>query len=175
MNSIILIGFMGTGKTVVGKKLAERLRMKFVDIDELIEKQSGMSISQMFERFGESHFRKRESKIVSELSEQNSLVIAAGGGAVLDSRNMTNLKKMGSVIHLYARPDVILDRTKQEHHRPLLETMDRERQIQQLLNERRPFYAGADCEIDTSDLDIEGVVEKIVNSVRESFNGRSED
>lgn len=171
MSSIVLVGFMGVGKTVVGKMLAEELKMKFVDLDELIEEKRGMSIGEIFEQFGEYSFRKVEREIVSEISKGNNLVVAAGGGAVLDSQNVRNLRNMGTMIHLSARPDVILKRTGNEYHRPLLECGDRAKRIQRLLEERRPFYARADCEIDTSDLRIEDVVERIINCLRESSDG----
>lgn len=173
MRGIVLVGFMGTGKTVVGKMLAERLHMEFVDLDALIEERLGMSIRDIFDGFGESYFRRVEKEVVSESSKKDGLVVAAGGGAVLDSENVTNLKNMGRIIHLSARPDVILDRTKDAEDRPLLETADRRKRIAVLLAKRAPFYGRADYEIDTSDLGVEDVVEKIVSYLKESFDGRS--
>ena len=171
MNNIVLIGFMGTGKTAVGTRLAAKLHKEFIDLDECIEERLYMSIREIFDIFGEAYFRKVEKEVVSEISKRDGLVVAAGGGAVLDSENVSNLKKMGSMIHLSARPDVILKRTQHEHHRPLLETEDRGKQIAVLLAQRTPFYAEADYEIDTSDLGVEDVVEKIVNYIQEQFDG----
>ncbi|MFQ6091562.1 MAG: shikimate kinase [bacterium] len=173
MRGVVLVGFMGTGKTVVGKKLAERLQMKFIDVDGLIEERSGTSISEIFDRFGEPHFRKVEKEVVAEVSAGDGLVVATGGGAVLDPENVTNLKSMGKMIHLSARPDVILERTKDADDRPLLETADRRKQIAALLAKRAPFYARADYEIDTSELSVEDVVDEIVSYLKESFDGRS--
>jgi shikimate kinase len=175
MSSIILVGFMGTGKTVVGKKLAEKLGLKFVDLDMLIEEKLGMSIREIFERFGEPYFRRIEREVVSEMSKHHvrddGLVIATGGGVVLDSRNVADLKSMGTMIHLCARPDVIVMRTADTHHRPLLETEEREMEVHHLLMVRRPYYARADYEIDTSDLSVENVVEKIMHHLQEPYNG----
>jgi shikimate kinase len=171
MNSIVLVGFMGAGKTVVGRRLAELLDMVFVDLDELIEEKLKMSVNEIFERFGEHFFREVERDVVSEISNRDRLVVATGGGIVLDSRNVENLKDLGCLIHLFARPDVILDRTKDSHRRPLLETRDREVRIERLLNERKPFYAKAHYEIDTSDLDVEDIAEKIICYLQESSYG----
>ena len=175
MNSVILIGFMGTGKTVVGKRLAERLCMKFVGLDVLIEEKMGMSIGEIFEGFGESHFRRIEREVVSQVTKHKAggdgLVIATGGGVVLDSRNVAELKNMGTLIHLCARPGVILKRTEGTHHRPLLERENRERNIQRLLREREALYSRSDFEIDTSDLEVEEIVEKIVRYLKESHDG----
>jgi shikimate kinase len=168
MKGIVLIGFMGTGKTVVGKRLAERLQMKFRDVDALIEERLGSSIGHIFRKYGEPYFRKIEREIVAHISNHHGLVVATGGGVVLDPENVVNLRKIGSMIHLSARPDVILDRVKGERHRPLLETQDREGQIAVLQARRGPFYAVADLEIDTSELNIEGVVERILAYLQES-------
>ncbi|UCE18950.1 MAG: shikimate kinase [Gemmatimonadota bacterium] len=171
MMNIVLVGFMGTGKTVVGRRLAERLNMIFVDLDSLIEEKLKLSVNEIFERFGERFFREVERGIVSQISNRRGLVVATGGGVVLDSRNVATLKKLGCMIHLFARPDVILERTRDTHHRPLLETGDRKIRIEHLLNERRPFYTQAHCEIDTSDLDVEDVAGKIIRYLQESCHG----
>ena len=171
MMNIVLVGFMGTGKTVVGRRLAERLNMIFVDLDELIEGKLKLSVNEIFERFGEHFFREIEREVVSEISNRHNLVVATGGGIVLDNRNVANLKKMGCMIHLFARSDVILERTRDTHHRPLLETGDRDVRIERLLHERKPFYAQAHYEIDTSGLDVEDVVEKIVRHIQELSHG----
>ena len=157
--------------------------MKFVDLDELIEEKCGISIREIFDQCGEHYFRVIEREVVTEVSTSNvkrnakrnasrqSLVVATGGGVVLENHNVANLKNMGCMIHLYARPDVILKRTKDAHHRPLLEMEDREKEVHHLLMERRPFYSKADYEIDTSELTIEDVVEKIMRHLQESSNG----
>jgi shikimate kinase len=168
MKGVVLIGFMGTGKTAVGKRLAERLQMNFRDIDALIEEKLGSSIELIFRKYGEPYFRKIEREMVAHISSRQSLVVATGGGVVLNPENVVNLKKIGRIIHLSARPDVILGRIKDEHHRPLLESQDREGQVEVLQAKRASFYAVADLEIDTSDLSIEDVVERILSYLRES-------
>ncbi len=171
MRSIILIGFMGTGKTVVGRMLAERLGLNFIDTDALIEGALGMPIEEVFERHGEPYFRNIEKQLVASICGGHSQVVATGGGVVLDGENVANLRKMGTIIHLFARPDVIRNRTKSQGHRPLLQTEDPQKQIEYLLTQRAPRYAVADLEIDTSELASEDVVERILDYLQESENG----
>jgi shikimate kinase len=171
MKRIVLIGFMGTGKTAVGRRLAERLGWRFLDIDALIEERLGMSIGEIFERYGEVHFRKVEKEIVADVWEGEGLVVATGGGVVLDTESVFHLKNVGRIIHLSARPDIILNRTKGDHDRPLLATEDREKRVASLLARRASFYAGADHQIDTSELSIEDVVEEILHYLQELSHG----
>jgi shikimate kinase len=171
MKGIILIGFMGTGKTVVGRRLAERLGLNFIDTDGLIEDTLGMSIERIFEQHGEPYFRKIEKEVVASISRDHGLVVATGGGVVLDGENVANLKRMGTIIHLSAGPDVILERTRSQGHRPLLQTEDAKRRIENLLDQRAPLYAVADLEIDTSELGFEDIVERILRYLQESENG----
>ncbi len=168
MKNIVLLGFMGTGKTAVGKRVAEKLEMEYLDIDDLIEKEAGMSISEVFSRFGEEYFRNLESKIAGQVSAYENKVIAAGGGIVLRKENLDNLRRSGILICLTARPEVILERTKKEHHRPLLEVDYPLETIKELLAYRAPFYAQADHSLDTSDLTVEQVVEKVIKLGREA-------
>ena len=171
MKNIVLIGFMAVGKTAVGKKLAEALHMKFIDLDDLIVEQRGLSISEIFVQYGEAHFRELEREMVAQVSRRNFLVVATGGGVVLDPKNVSNLKKMGVMIHLSARPEAILERVLNEDHRPLLETADREGRVRELLLQRAPFYAVADLEIDTSGLNVDEIVMEIVRHLQESSHG----
>jgi shikimate kinase len=171
MKGVVLVGFMGAGKTEVGKSLAERLGMKFLDVDAIIEERLGMSIGQIFQRHGEAYFRKVEKEVVADISNADGLVVATGGGVVLDSENVVNLKRLGKMIHLIARPDIILTRLKRKNDRPLLEAADREKRIETLLARRAPFYARADHEIDTSELGVEDVVEQILHYLREPCHG----
>lgn len=162
MKNIVLLGFMGTGKTAIGKKVAERLDMDYLDVDELIEEEAGISISEIFSRFGEAHFRDLESKMVEKVSQYENKVMATGGGIVLRKENMDNLRKKGILICLTARPEVILERTKDEHHRPLLEVDYPLATVKELLKFRAPYYAQADYSIDTSPLTIDQVVEEVI-------------
>jgi shikimate kinase len=174
MSGMVLIGFMGTGKTAVGQRLAEQLGLEFIDLDALIEKKMGISISNIFREYGESYFRRIEKQTVNEICRRNDLVVATGGGVVLDRENIINLKKMGLLIHLVAQPEVVLDRIANDRQRPLMEVKDRQRRIEALMSKRTPFYECADVEIDTSELSIQEVADRIKNILGESGHGRSE-
>lgn len=167
MKNIVLLGFMGTGKTAVGKKLAERLEKEYLDLDELIEKKAGITISEIFSRFGEKYFRDMESKIAEEVSSYKNKIIATGGGIVLRKENITNLRHNSTLICLTAKPEIILERTKTAYHRPLLEVDDPLAKIKELLNYRAPFYTQADHSLDTSALTVEQVTEEIIKLYRE--------
>lgn len=161
MKNIILVGFMGTGKTAVGKELAKRLKVKFVDMDDLIVEREGMRITDIFTKKGEPYFRSVEKEVAKELSGQSNLIIAAGGGVVIDEENVRNLKSNGIIICLTASPDKILQRTKDYTHRPLLNVSDPRTKISELLAKRADYYARADYQIDTTDLTVDEVVKKI--------------
>ena len=167
MRNIVLFGFMGTGKTVAGKEVARRLGMKFVDMDDVIEEKEGCTISEIFAERGEECFREVESEVAHSLSQREGLVIATGGGVVLDRGNVDALQLSGTGICLTASPEVIYERVKGERHRPLLMTDDPLRSIRSLLAYRAPFYARAKYRIDTSALTVESVVERIVNIAKD--------
>jgi shikimate kinase len=151
MNSnIVLMGFMGTGKTSVGKKLAAALNLRFVDMDHLIEERAGKSITRLFAEEGEPHFRELERALVVELSAQNGLVIACGGGVVLNPDNIRDYERTGLVVCLTATPELIFERTARATHRPLLEQQDRRQRIADLLEKRRPLYASIPHQVDTA-------------------------
>lgn len=168
--NIILIGFMGTGKTEVGKEVAERLGYNFIDTDELIERKEGISIPEIFDKYGEPYFRKIESEIIEEVAKRNKVVIATGGGAVIKPDNRENLKRNGLMICLKASPEIIYSRTKNYNNRPLLKTDDPYRKIQDLLSEREQYYSQADFTVDTTDLGSSTVVEIILKELRR-YNG----
>lgn len=153
---------MGTGKSAVGKLLAEKLNRDFIELDNLIEAKEKMPIKDIFEKKGESYFRKIEKQIVKESVLSKNAVISAGGGAVIDEDNFKNLKKSGIVICLKASPDTILKRTKDLKTRPLLNVPDPKKQIEDLLKKREIYYNKADFNISTDDLNIEQVVERIL-------------
>ena len=168
--NIALIGFMGTGKTAVAEVLADRLDKQFVETDALIEKKAGKSIPDIFEQDGEIAFRELEIGIIKEIAENNDSVIACGGGVVLNKINIDRMRKKCIIINLKATPSVIAGRTSGDRgDRPLLAVTDRINQIKELLNYRRPFYQrAADIEIDTSRLDINAVVEKIMGELEKN-------
>ncbi|MFH1779255.1 MAG: shikimate kinase [Candidatus Omnitrophota bacterium] len=165
MKNIILVGFMGTGKTAVGKELAKKLKMKFIDMDDIIKKREGMEISDIFKQKGESYFRDVEKEVAREVSKQSNLVIAAGGGVVINKENVKNLKSNGIMICLNASPDKILERTKRYTHRPLLNVPEPSKRVWELLAKRAQYYARADYQIDTTNLTIDEVVQKILKII----------
>ncbi len=121
---IVLTGFMGAGKTATGKILARRLNFEFVDTDSIIEEKAGQSIKEIFQLHGEQFFRSLEKKVVGEVARKDGVVIAAGGGAILDPENRKNLKKNGIVIFLMVSPDWVRKRVAGDASRPLLNTSD---------------------------------------------------
>jgi len=161
MKNIVLVGFMGTGKTVIAKALSGELERKYVSIDHLIEEREGRSISSIFAESGEEYFRKVEKEMVKEVSRRAGQVVDTGGGVVLDDENMENLKRSGIVICLWSDPRTIWERTKAHSHRPLLEVEDPLKRIEVLLEHRRPFYEKADFHVDTAKEDIPSAVERI--------------
>jgi shikimate kinase len=150
--NIYLTGFMGTGKSEVGRLLAAAKRWTFVDLDERIEEEEGASIPEIFRDKGEAYFRTRERSALAAVAAATDTVVSCGGGIVIDPANRRLMKDTGSVICLSARAEVILERTRTFCHRPLLNVPDPRAKIEALLKERQPFYAQADSTIDTSDL-----------------------
>ena len=166
--SLALIGFMGTGKTVVGKALAEKLGKAFTELDALIEQKAGKTIPEIFQQDGEVAFRELEIEVTREVSQKKNVVIACGGGIVLNKINIDRLKRESLIIYLTALPGVILKRTaSDENERPLLEVTNKTSAIQRLLKFRKPFYErAADITVDTSKLDIDSVTEQIIAKVK---------
>ena len=171
--NIVLTGFMGTGKTTVGKILAKKLGMSFVDVDELIEKTAGLKISEVFARFGEAYFRNIETEIIKSITKNFSQVIATGGGAVLRDENLNALKSNGVVFCLTASEELIFDRVKDNNERPLLQVKNPKEKIRELLAKRMPRYMMADFIINTDGLTQEEVSEKIIKEYERVVNGKS--
>lgn len=168
-SNIALIGFMGTGKTAVGKVLAEKLGRKFVELDSLIEQKAGKSIPDIFQQDGEADFRELEIEVTKEVSKDKNLVIACGGGIVLNKINIDRLRQQSRIVYLTASLGVILKRVSGEAgERPLLKAASRALNIRELLGFRKPFYEGAaDIIINTSKLDINSVAEQIINKLKD--------
>ena len=148
--NIVLVGFMGTGKTSIGRRISSQLRMRYVDTDEIVERDSRRRISDIFAEDGESAFRELESEAVRKVSKLHNHVISTGGGVVLREANMTELKRNGVIFCLTATPEEIYRRVGHQAHRPLLQTPDPLAKIQSMLTERRPYYAEADHTISTT-------------------------
>lgn len=162
--NIILIGFMGTGKSTVGKHLAKTLGWSFVDTDVEIEELTGLSVSEIFRRHGETRFRSEERLLVRRLKERENYVIATGGGTVLNPQNWEELAQSGVMITLYAPLDEIYERIGYRNDRPLLRG-DRE-EIEERWAERQPIYRQADWIIDTTDMGIDEVVQEIIHVIK---------
>ncbi|MBU4343276.1 MAG: shikimate kinase [Candidatus Omnitrophica bacterium] len=161
MKNIVIVGFMGTGKTVVAKALAEKLGRGFLELDATIEKNEGMSIREIFQKKGEPYFREIEKQVVKEASDKQGIVMSAGGGAIIDEENFKALRENSIIICLEASPDTIMQRTKGNTCRPLLNVPDPKKKIEELLKQRAPYYKKADHCVNTDNLAIGQVVEKI--------------
>ena len=172
--SIALIGFMGVGKTAVGKVLAEKLNKKLVELDALIEQKAGKSIALIFQQDGEIAFRELEIEVVKQVAQNKNLVIACGGGIVLNKINIDRLKKESVIVYLTASPKTVLKRILDDgEERPLLEGANKALKIRKLLSFRKPFYElVADIMVDTSNLDVDLVTGQIIMKLKEdeSFN-----
>jgi len=149
LTNLALIGFMGTGKTSVGRHVAEQLGFEFLDTDELIQSRTGRSIADIFSRDGEPVFRALEQQVVKELSTREKVLISTGGGLPTNAENLAALKSFALVICLWASPEKIWDRVKNQSHRPLLHDADPQQKIRELLAIREPFYKQADVLINT--------------------------
>jgi len=164
--NIVLIGFMGTGKSAAGVKLAERLNMEFVDMDREIEKVTGLSISQLFRRYGEVRFRSEEKLMAKKLGQRTNLVIATGGGTVLNEENVKALRKNGILICLDSGPEEILKRVnRKKGTRPLLKKNITVEDIKEMLCAREKFYSCADYRVNTSGKDLHIVVNEILRII----------
>ena len=162
MDNIYLVGFMGTGKTAVGKEFSKKKKRHFIDLDELIELRAKRVISDIFAKDGEPYFRRLEKRALKEVSKEKGFVVACGGGIVIDEDNIKIMRETGKIICLYAAPEVILKRTSGSFHRPLINVGNPKEKIELLLKLRAPYYAKADKKIDTSKLSVKQVVAKVI-------------
>lgn len=167
--NIVLIGFRGTGKSYVGKAIAYHMKRKFIDADDYLEQKVGKTIKEIFSEGGEEGFRQIESGIIEELGLLDDVVIAAGGGAVLNEENIKNMKRNGFVVLLEADVETIHKRlaedTKGQVQRPGLTNMKQYEEIKYLLAYRRPFYKkAADCCVDTTKLSKNQLAEKVISA-----------
>lgn len=164
--NIFLVGPMGAGKSTVGRQLSKSLGLQFFDSDKEIEKRTGVSISWIFEMEGEAGFRAREKKVIDELTQRKNIVLATGGGAILDEESRAALRSRGYVIYLSASVEQLLKRTNKDKKRPLLQTADPKAQIEKLLADREPFYKDvADIELRTGVQSIQYVVSVLIRKL----------
>ncbi|MHB8781391.1 MAG: shikimate kinase [Candidatus Geothermincolia bacterium] len=165
--NLILVGFMGSGKSEAGRRLAERLGMLFADTDEMVEAKAGIPIAQIFQQQGEGAFREFERDAVRIALAGDAAVVATGGGAVIDEENVGLMRDSGIVFYLEVGPRQVERRTGGDSSRPLLDVRERRAAIERLLEERRPLYERAAHErVNTDELAIEQVVEEILNRWR---------
>lgn len=165
---IVLVGLMGAGKSAVGRRLAARLGMDFVDTDAEIEAAAGCTIEEIFARDGEPAFRQAERKIIARLlTERAPHVLATGGGAFMDAETRAVIARHGLSVWLRADIDVLLARTSRRNNRPLLKTGDPRTILERLMEDRYPIYAQADVVVDSDDRPLDETVERVVEMVAE--------
>lgn len=167
--NIILVGMMGAGKTTVGRLLAAQLGSRFIDTDQEIEARTGVSIPTIFEIEGEAGFRNREAKVVDDLTREAGLVMATGGGVVLDPRNRKNLAERGFVVYLHALPRLLFQRTRHDRNRPLLQVDDPLAKLGELYTLRDPLYREvADLIVESG----EAGAQRLVRQLEQEFRKR---
>ena len=162
LRNIVLVGFMGTGKSRVGQILAKRLGRRFVDMDHEIVRREGRPIAEIFEKDGEAAFRLIERDVVRELSKRSNLVVSTGGGVVLDPSNLADFSSSGVVVCLKASPETVLERVGADTHRPLLRSDDRLERIRELLAQRQSLYDAIPLGVVTDGLDAAQVADEVI-------------
>jgi shikimate kinase len=168
--SIFLVGMMGAGKTTVGRLLARRLKLRFVDSDREIESRCGVKIPVIFEIEGEAGFRAREAQVIAELAALDGVVLATGGGVVIAEANRRLLAARGTVIYLCARPEDLYERVRHDRNRPLLATADPLARLRQLYAERDPLYRSiADVVVDTGKQGVAALARDLLGKLGERW------
>jgi shikimate kinase len=171
--SIFLVGMMGAGKTSVGRVLAKRLQKSFYDSDQVIEDRTGVKIPVIFEIEGEAGFRVRESAVIDELTAQHEAVLATGGGAVLIDANRDRLRSRGTVVYLRATVRDLLNRTRHDKNRPLLQAVDPRARLTELYEKRDPLYREvAHLTIDTGNQSLTSLVNRLCQLLLETRSGQ---
>ena len=173
IRNLALVGFMGCGKSTVGRMLAQDLGFRFVDTDSLVEERAGLPVSEIFSSEGEKVFRELEEGVISDLAGEQALVIATGGGAILNPNNFESLKTHALLVCLWAKAESIHERTKHQKHRPLLQGEDPLNTIREMLVEREPFYKKADVIVNTELRPQREVVAQVRHQFEESKKGDS--
>ena len=164
--SVVLVGMMGAGKSSIGRRLASRLCVPFVDADIEIEKAAGMSIAEMFSTHGEPYFRAGEMRVIARLLESGPQVLATGGGAFMSAETRTAIRAKGISVWLRATLEVLSRRIKRRGDRPLLKNPDPADTLRRLIEERDPVYAEADLTVESRDVPHETIVDEILEALR---------
>ena len=166
--NIVLIGFMGTGKSTISEYMKQKFGMEVIEMDQIIEQRQGMSISKIFATYGEEYFRDLETDLLIEMQSRKNLIISCGGGVPMKERNVVEMKKNGKVVLLTATPETILKRVKNNHDRPLLEDKKNVAAITELMEKRRAKYeAAADIQVATDDRNKQQICEEMVKKLQE--------
>ena len=163
--NIVLIGFMGTGKTTVGKELAKRLNFTFIDTDERIERKIGLTVNDIFKEYGEKYFRRLEHDLIGNVSLFNRCIIATGGGVVLNAENIKLLKQRGVIVCLEADYKYLLKRLKAAGGRPLLAGGNVDERVPRLLKEREQYYKCADIYINIENKTVNEIADEIIKNI----------
>ena len=166
--NLVLLGFMGTGKTALGHRVATLAGSRFLEMDAELEHRAGRPISRIFAEEGEAAFRDMESRLAAEWGQCEGVVIACGGGVVLREENLRALGENGVLVCLTARPEIILERTSRSRKRPLLDVADPAQKIRDLLAARAPLYATIPIQIDTSDADLDELAVRLLDQWEKS-------
>jgi shikimate kinase len=164
--SVVLVGMMGAGKSSVGRRLAARLGIPFVDADVEIEKAAGMTVAEIFSKHGEDYFRAGEKRVIARLVEAGPQVLSTGGGAFMNSETRATIRAKGISVWLRATLEVLTRRVKRRSDRPLLKTADPIATLQRLMDERYPVYAEADLTVESRDVPHDTIVDEIIEGLR---------
>ena len=168
--NVFLVGMMGAGKTTAGRLMARRLKREFLDTDHEIERRCGVKVPVIFEIEGEAGFRQREAAVIAELTARDDVVLATGGGAVLDEANRRHLAARGTVVYLHAPPPALYERVRQDRNRPLLASADPQARLQELYAVRDPMYREiADIVVDTGRQSVQNLARQLLARLKEEW------
>ena len=170
--TIVLVGIMGAGKTTVGKILADRIGIQFVDADQEIERAAGCTITDIFEKYGEAEFRKGEERVISRILSGQPCVLATGGGAFMSQATRLLIKKTATSVWLRVSFEVLAKRLEKRSGRPLLQTVDPQQTLRALINKRYPIYNGADLIVEAKDDAVDITVSKVVECLGDYYNAK---
>jgi shikimate kinase len=169
--NLYIVGFMGVGKSAIGRKVARKLRYRFIDSDQMIEKKAGVKIAEIFAKQGEPAFRKMERDFIESGHPQEGCVVSCGGGLVVQEGMSDRLKEKGVVVCLFASPECIVERTGRNANRPLLNVAEPEARVRELLAEREPIYMNAGACITTEGRSMLEVVRHVVRTYKAAAKG----